>query len=191
MTATTDIETSIDRGMVRLKNFIERFIKFPKILIAFINGPAIGIAVTILALFDGVYASSNATFSLPFTRNGLSPEGCSSFLFPSLMGSIQAKEILLFDRQLNAHEAQQRGLVTRVIDQKIFNEEKDKIIEHVLSLPRGSLLSSKSLLQKTVQANLFDVNQRELDYLKLRWTDEEFIEVVSKFAGERTNKSKL
>ena len=190
MTAPSDVETSIERGTLILKNFIDKFIKFPKILIAFINGPAIGIAVTILALFDGVYASSNATFALPFIRNGLSPEGCSSFLFPSLMGALHAKEVLLFDRKLTAQEAQQRGLVTRVIDQTNFFEEKEKIIEHVLSLPRGSLLSSKSLLQKSTLENLFEVNQRELDYLKHRWTDEEFLQVIGNFFGER-NKSKL
>ena len=176
--------------MLRLQKFIEQFIKFPKILIGFINGPAIGIAVTILALFDGVYASSSATFSLPFIRNGLSPEGCSSYTFPSLMGSIQAKEILLFDRKLNAYEAQQRGLVTRVIDQNIFEEEKEKLIENILSLPKGSLLSSKSLLQKWNYQTLFNVNQQELNYLRKRWTDEEFIQVISNFVGQR-NKSKL
>lgn len=176
--------------MTRVQNLIDALIKFPKILVGFINGPAIGISVTILSLFDGVYASSLSTFSLPFIRNGLSPEGCSSYTFPSLMGSIQAKEILLFGRILNANEAQQRGLVTRVIDQQIFQEEKQKIINEILSLPPRSLLSSKELLQKWNDQTLLEVNQQELTYLRKRWSDEEFIQVISKFAGQK-NQSKL
>ena len=39
------------------RNFVKAFIDFPKPLIALVNGPAVGIMVTILGLFDGVYCS--------------------------------------------------------------------------------------------------------------------------------------
>lgn len=44
-----------------IKNFVEAFIQFPKTLIAIVNGPAIGIAATTLALFDLVFAVENVT----------------------------------------------------------------------------------------------------------------------------------
>ena len=38
-------------------NFVKAFIDFPKPLIALVNGPAVGVSVTVLGLFDAVYCS--------------------------------------------------------------------------------------------------------------------------------------
>ena len=59
---------------------------FPKPLIAAVNGPAEGISITIMGLFGLIYAWDKATFHTPFMELGQSPEGCSSFMFPRIMG---------------------------------------------------------------------------------------------------------
>ncbi|CAF3302754.1 unnamed protein product [Rotaria socialis] len=184
-TSTSNLKQSVELGQTMLEKFVGKYIDFPKILIGFINGPAVGISVSTLGLFDGVYASSGATFSLPFTRTAQSAEGCSSFIFPSLMGSLHAKDILLFDRKLTAEEAQQRGLVTKIIDEKFFLEEKDKICQQILSLPKGSLLTSKSLIQKWTKETLHRVNTHEVETLKQRWLTEEFVQAMMEFMRGR------
>ena len=55
-----------------LIDFVDAFINFEKPLIAGVNGPAIGIGVTTLALCDVVLASSSSTFQCPFTKIGQS-----------------------------------------------------------------------------------------------------------------------
>jgi enoyl-CoA hydratase/carnithine racemase len=46
-------------------------LSFPKIIAAAVNGPAIGIGVTLLFHCDLCYCTSNATFWIPFTRLAL------------------------------------------------------------------------------------------------------------------------
>ena len=171
-----------------LETFIGKFISFPKILISFVNGPAVGISVSTLALFDAVYASSASTFSLPFTRTAQSAEGCSSFLFPQLMGPLHAKDLLLFDRKLTAEQAEQRGLVTRVLRQETFDEEMEKICAEIISLPRGSLLTSKALIQKWNKDYLHQVNRHEVEILKQRWLTDEFVQAMMEFIRGRKKK---
>jgi enoyl-CoA hydratase/carnithine racemase len=44
------------------REFVNSFINFSKPLIAVVNGPAVGISVTLLGLFDLVLSSDKASF---------------------------------------------------------------------------------------------------------------------------------
>lgn len=50
---------------------------FPKLLICGVDGKCSGLAVTMLPLFDVVFASETATFSIPHAKSGQIPEGLS------------------------------------------------------------------------------------------------------------------
>ncbi|MGF1470107.1 MAG: enoyl-CoA hydratase/isomerase family protein [Sandaracinaceae bacterium] len=84
------------RRLARDANYqlFDRFIQFPKPILAAVNGPTIGAATTTAVLCDAILASEEATFSTPFHRVGLPPEGCSSVLFPRLFGEEAAERML-------------------------------------------------------------------------------------------------
>ncbi|NWW75666.1 ECI2 isomerase, partial [Climacteris rufus] len=168
-------------GAVLLKEFVGHFIDFPKPLIAVVNGPAIGICVTVLGLCDLVYASDRATFHTPFSQLGQSPEGCSSYLFPKIMGLTKANEMLLFNKKLTAAEACAQGLVTEVFPDSSFQKEVWARLEAYANLPKNSLAVSKQLLRNMEKEKLHAVNSKECEVLTERWLSDECVNAIVSF----------
>lgn len=164
-----------------LKNFVSHFIDYPKPLIAVVNGPAIGVTVTLLGLFDAVYATDKATFHTPFSQLGQSPEGCSTYLFPQIMGPTKASEMLLFNRKLTAGEACSLGLVTEVFPDNSFQKEVWQRLRNFAKLPRNSLVFSKQLIRGVQKEKLHAVNIQECERLKERWLSEDCMSAVMNF----------
>ena len=86
-----------------------------KPLIAAVNGPAVGIGVTMTLPMDIRIASSAARFGFVFARRGIVPEACSSWFLPKVVGLSRAAEWLYTGRVFDAAEALAGGLVSRVV----------------------------------------------------------------------------
>ncbi len=82
-----------------------------KPVIAAINGPAVGIGVTMTLAMDIRIAAKNAKLGFVFTRRGIVPEACSSWFLPRIVGISQALEWVLSGRIFSVDEAVARGLV--------------------------------------------------------------------------------
>ncbi|XP_065065356.1 enoyl-CoA delta isomerase 2-like [Rhopilema esculentum] len=168
-----------------LMKYTNSYIDFSKPLIAAVNGPAVGIAVTVLGLCDLVYASDSATFHTPFMSLGQSPEGCSSLTFPRIMGYAKANEVLLMGKKLTAQQAYDRGLVTDVFLESEFNREVQKRITEMSTLPPKSLTYSKALMRGIDVKDLKEANERECLRLEERWLSEECMNAVMSFLAKR------
>lgn len=82
-----------------------------KPVIGAINGPAVGVGVTMQLPMDIRMASTEARFGLVFARRGLNPEAASSWFLPRLVGVQTALEWCYTGRVFPAQEAFDRGLV--------------------------------------------------------------------------------
>lgn len=69
-----------------LRTFVDTFIQFRKPIVAAVNGPALGLGAAILPLCDVVWANEKAWFQTPYMSYGQTPDACSSFTFPRIMG---------------------------------------------------------------------------------------------------------
>lgn len=86
-----------------------------KPVIGAINGPAVGIGVTMQLPMDIRMASTDARFGFVFARRGIVPEACSSWFLPRLVGISQAMEWCTTGRVFGAEEALAGRLVSRVL----------------------------------------------------------------------------
>jgi enoyl-CoA hydratase/carnithine racemase len=92
-----------------------RIFRCLKPVIGAINGPAVGVGATMTLAMDVRLASDTARMGFVFTRRGLTPEACSSFFLPRVVGIAQALEWTLTGRVFPAQEALDGGLVSRIL----------------------------------------------------------------------------
>ncbi|HZQ29002.1 MAG TPA: crotonase/enoyl-CoA hydratase family protein [Acidimicrobiales bacterium] len=110
-----------------------------KPVIAAINGPAVGVGITMTLPMDIRLASDAARMGFVFARRGIVPEACSSWFLPRIVGISRAAEWVYTGRVFDAAEALAGGLVRSV---------------H----PGESLLDEARLLAKEIAANTAPVS---------------------------------
>jgi len=88
-----------------------RIYEFNKPIIAAINGPAVGVGVTMTLPMDIRIASTKARIGFVFSRRGIVPEACSSYFLPRIVGVSKALEWAYSGKVFDADEALQGGLV--------------------------------------------------------------------------------
>jgi peroxisomal 3,2-trans-enoyl-CoA isomerase len=161
--------------------FMMTLLSFPKLVAAAVNGPAIGIAVTLLLHCDLCFCTRQATFWTPFTRIALVPEFCSTTTFVETMGMAKANALLMLGEKIDAETALSWNLCSRVV--KNCDASGDpfhrnslgsylchEIDERLLKLPRGHQTAQvfasmmrgrrKSRLQRICREELIALDQR-------------------------------
>jgi enoyl-CoA hydratase/carnithine racemase len=95
-----------------------RIFDLKKPIIAAINGPAVGVGVTMTLPMDIRIAADVAKFGFVFARRGIVPEACSSYFLPRVVGINQALEWCYSGRVFPAQEALENGLVRSLHDKE-------------------------------------------------------------------------
>jgi len=100
-----------------------RLYELNKPIIAAINGPAVGVGVTMTLPMDIRLASTNAKFGFVFARRGIVPEACSSYFLPRVVGISKALEWCYSGNVFPASEAMEGGLL------RSLHEPEDLLVE--------------------------------------------------------------
>jgi enoyl-CoA hydratase/carnithine racemase len=93
-----------------------RMLRARKPLIAAVNGAAVGIGASMTLAADVRLAAATARTGFVFTRRGITPDGCSSWLLPRLVGMARAQEWMLTGRVFPAEEGLAAGLFSAVLE---------------------------------------------------------------------------
>jgi len=137
------------------------FVQYPKPMIAAINGPAYGFGFTVTLTCDIRLASDQAKFSCAFVRIGLTPEFCSTFFLPRLIGYGKAAELIFTARPFDAQEALEMGAVNQVFPHDRLMPEAKKMAQQIASMPPTAVQKSKEILRHGMHSTLDQVIQHE------------------------------
>jgi len=91
-------------------------VEYPKPTIAAINGPAVGLGLSLAIACDVRICDRDAKLATAFAKLGLVAEHASAWLLPRLVGRARATDLLLSGRTLTGTEAESIGLVNRAVE---------------------------------------------------------------------------
>ena len=125
---------------------LEQLTTFPKPLLAAVNGPGVGLGLTMLAHCDLVVMADTARLKAPFAEMGVPPEAASSYLLPRRMGAQRAALALFTSRWISAAEAVESGLALRAVPPDRLVDETVALAREIAAMALPALMATKRLL---------------------------------------------
>jgi|SRR5687768_3183430 len=122
----TPLDLSVSLGSY-YNPLVRRMRELPKPIVCAVNGVAAGAGANIALACDLVIAARSASFVQSFARLGLVPDSGGTWFLPRLLGSARATGLALLGDKLSAEQAEQWGLIWRVV-------EDDKLLKEAMEL---------------------------------------------------------
>jgi enoyl-CoA hydratase/carnithine racemase len=116
-------DAEVDYLRTRMMRFYRAWLSIRQLevpTIAAVNGHAIGAGLCLALACDLRYAAGGAKLGAPFVKLGMNPGMAATYLLPNVVGEANARELLLTGRTVEAEEARQLGLVSRVFAPEEF-----------------------------------------------------------------------
>lgn len=134
-----------------------------KPVIAAVNGAAVGIGATMTVAMDVRLASSAARFGFVFGRLGITPEACSSWFLPRVVGMQQALEWVYSADIFDAEEALRGGLVRSVYSPEDLLEEAGRLARRFVNgrSPVATALARQMLYRNSAMPHPMDAHRVE------------------------------
>lgn len=172
-------------GVAKERDWID-LIRSTKPIVAAVNGPVIGMGLTLILPFDRIVVARGVKLSIRFVKMGLVPELASSMFLPMRCGLGVASDLMLSGRTIEAEEA----VDLRLADEMAEPEDLlDVAIGRARSYgenPTPQLRWIKQLLTENVnETDAIAAQKRELRALVQAYATPEHKEAVSAFMEKR------
>jgi enoyl-CoA hydratase/carnithine racemase len=161
-------------------------VRSAKPLIAAVNGPAVGVGVTMILGFDVILASEAAKFGMFFVKMGATPELASSHFLVQRVGFGRASELCLSARLVEGAEAVELGLADYLVSSDTLLERAAEMARQIGANPAPQLLMTKALLTANgSETDLDAVIRREGETLEQAMATAEHREAINAFLEKR------
>lgn len=144
----------------RYNPMIRAIRNLPKPVICQLNGVAAGAGCSLALACDLVIASETAYLLEAFIHIGLVPDSGATWFFPRTIGYHRAFELAAKGNRLGAREAQQLGLVNRVVPGEELQEAIEQEVAYFAQAPTQTIALIKKMLNRGIAESL----EATLDY---------------------------
>jgi 2-(1,2-epoxy-1,2-dihydrophenyl)acetyl-CoA isomerase len=178
---TAEMQASMIRDYLPL---VESIQACNKLIIASVEGAAIGLACSLVMLCDQLYMSEQASLNLVFTDLGLIADGGANSLLPQKIGYGQALQLVLDAEKLSATRCLALGIANRVLPAEAMEKSVRDLAQNLAaraSLPQA--LSKQLMRAAMAGASLRETILGEAQAQAECVDDEYFQRVYSKFKG--------
>ncbi|MDT0500136.1 MULTISPECIES: 2-(1,2-epoxy-1,2-dihydrophenyl)acetyl-CoA isomerase PaaG [unclassified Halomonas] len=150
-----------------------------------VNGVAAGAGANIALACDIVLAARSASFIQAFCKIGLIPDSGGTWSLPHLVGMARAKGLAMLGDKLSAEQAEQWGMIWKVVDDDSLQDESRALARHLATQPTRGLALIKRALHASTD-NSFDAQlDLERDLQRLAGRTDDYREGVSAFMEKR------
>ena len=167
------------------QNVINKLQNLPIIVIAAVNGFALGGGTEIAIACDFIYASENAKFGQPEINLGLIPGFGGTQRLPRLVGTNMAKELIYTGKMISAAEGNQIGLVNKVVAPDQLMDEVMKVAKEIAAKGKVSLRAAKQAINSGINADLSTGLNIEIDAFALAYSSSDAKEGTKAFLEKR------
>jgi 2-(1,2-epoxy-1,2-dihydrophenyl)acetyl-CoA isomerase len=184
--ADFDLPSDVRRGAEVLHQAIVDFRRIPYPVVAAVNGPAAGAGFSFALACDARIASEEAFFACAYGRIGASPDGGMTYFLPRVVGQARALELLLDDPNMNAEQALDDRIVSKVVPPDQLQEEAHAYAKHLGRRAPHYVKMAKQLISVSLQNSLTDHLQLERHGIADSMATEDLAQGVRSFlAGEK------
>ncbi|MEP7256348.1 MAG: enoyl-CoA hydratase-related protein [Ferruginibacter sp.] len=164
---------------------VKRIRNLPKPVVAAVNGVAAGAGANIALCCDVVVATVSASFIQAFSKIGMIPDSGGTYTLPRLIGWQKASALMMTGDKVMAADAERMGMIYKVFEDDIFNEESKKIAIALSQMPTKGLAYTKHVLNKSFTSNWEEQLMLEDEYQQKAAATLDFTEGISGFLEKR------
>lgn len=168
-----------------LHRAMSTFARMDAVLITAVNGVAAGAGFSLGVSGDLVLAAESASFTMAYTKAGLSPDGGASYVLPRLVGLRRTQELMITNRVLKAPQALEWGLVTTVVPDADLRAKLAELATEVASGAKGSNSAVKQLLLTSYSAGYEAQLEHEGRHIAGNASSPDGKEGIAAFLGKR------
>jgi enoyl-CoA hydratase len=132
-------------------HLVQRMLEVEKPMVAMVNGPAIGLGMTIALLCDCVVMAADATIGDPHVNLGLVAGDGAALVLPLLIGPHRAKELLLTGQRITGSEAAAMGMINRAVPAESLAESAYGLARTLAGQPSYAARATKMVVNRYVR----------------------------------------